>query len=99
MQSKIIKQGKFKSKSSDKTYITRIYDTFDYCDCKGFQVRKKCRHVDELKKEKKIDFTPLIVINERENIKTAILMFANKYGIDEKEARKEADIISKTIIN
>jgi len=46
MSDKPIHQDWYKS-SRDKNveYKVMLFETFDYCTCKGFQVRKRCKHV------------------------------------------------------
>ena len=43
-------QKNYKSVSNEKTYNTRLYETFNYCTCKGFNYRGECKHVQDLNK-------------------------------------------------
>ncbi len=40
---------KFSGRKGD-IYTTLIYETFDDCNCPGFNFRKNCKHVEKLKK-------------------------------------------------
>ena len=31
-------------------YLTQIFDSFEDCNCKGFQFRHDCKHIRKLKK-------------------------------------------------
>jgi hypothetical protein len=42
------REFRFYSRSGN-IYIVVISDSFCFCDCKGFEYRESCRHVDFLK--------------------------------------------------
>ena len=41
----------FISKTSDKIYYAKIFETHDECTCPGFSFRQTCRHIKELKQK------------------------------------------------
>jgi len=48
---KPIIQWEFPSSDGKKIYTTWIYEYFNNCSCRWFEMRKKCKHLKELEKK------------------------------------------------